>query len=81
MHYNLLMSQRCIILCNGYYLWKKTSKSEKTPFYFNYIENEIQILKSRTSAERTIKKLLGKHIVEKRTKYLQVLCQIPDQVL
>ena len=43
MHYNLLMSQRCIILCNGYYLWKKTSKSEKTPFYFNYIENKIML--------------------------------------
>ena len=43
MHYNLLMSQRCIILCNGFYLWKKTSKSEKIPYYFNFIKNKIML--------------------------------------
>lgn len=43
MHYNLLISQRCIILCNGFYLWKKTSRNQKTPYYFNYIKDKIML--------------------------------------
>jgi len=43
MHYNLLISQRCIILCNGFYLWKETSKNEKIPYYFNHIKDKIML--------------------------------------
>ena len=44
-------------------------------------EVRVEIGKTREHTSRTIKKLVGKHLVEKRTKDGQVLCQIPDQVL
>ena len=44
-------------------------------------EVRIEIGKTREHTSRTIKKLVEKNLVEKRTKDGQVLCQIPDQIL
>ena len=44
-------------------------------------EVRIEIGKTREHTSRTVKKLVDKHIVEKRTRDGQVLCQIRDQVL
>ena len=44
-------------------------------------EVRIEIGKTREHPSRTVKKLVEKGFVEKRTKDGQVLCHIPDQVL
>ena len=44
-------------------------------------EVRIEIGKTREHTSRTVKKLVEKHLVEKRTRDGQVLCQIPDQIL
>ena len=44
-------------------------------------EVRIEIGKTREHTSRTVKKLVEKRLVEKRTRDGQVLCQIPDQIL
>jgi len=44
-------------------------------------EVRVEIGKTREHTSRVVKKLVEKHLVEKRTRDGQVLCQIPDQVL
>ena len=44
-------------------------------------EVRIEIGKTREHTSRTVKKLVEKGFVEKRTRDGQVLCQIPDQIL
>jgi putative SOS response-associated peptidase YedK len=36
MYANMLKSKRCIILANGFYLWKQTGKKQKIP-YFSFL--------------------------------------------
>ena len=44
-------------------------------------EVRVEIGKTREHTSRVVKKLVEKHLVEKRTRDGQVLCQIPDQIL
>ena len=41
MLYNLLITERCLIPCDGFYFWKKVAKKDKVPYYFKYEMSEI----------------------------------------
>lgn len=43
MLYNLLLTERCIIPCHGFYYWKKIAKKEKVPYYFKYEKSDIAL--------------------------------------
>ena len=38
---NQFKSERCLIPCDGFYLWKNYKSKEKIPYYFNYKKNKI----------------------------------------
>lgn len=38
---NAVTLRKCVILCDGFYLWKKISKKKQVPYYFYTLEKDV----------------------------------------